>query len=341
MKKIRPVKETAFYAFENDHSLIDCGMCLIIQCPDYSFFVVDSGHYLQPNDNDRLHKFMRERTPEGEKIVINGWFITHAHTDHISKLFDFVKYNCDDVIIEGFYMNLLPDNYVIDDWGREEQVANERLKILLNSLGIPKITLKTWDKVKIRNLNIDVLYTWENAYPRKIEDFNDSSTVIMLEAEGTRIFIPGDASGIASDYLEKNYGKRLKCDIVQISHHGHFGLSENVYRLLNAPTAVFPVTRIKYDEEYLRFSANRVAVEIAKECFITSDGTVKFKLPYTVGEAEKFRDETFEDFKKIKRLWGYEYTAEYKKELFDLFIKNGGVLENYLLPVDYEGTFLD
>ena len=29
---------TTFYAFENDQTLIDCGMCLMVQCPDYSFF---------------------------------------------------------------------------------------------------------------------------------------------------------------------------------------------------------------------------------------------------------------------------------------------------------------
>ena len=57
--------ETVFYGFENDQTMIDCGMCLLIQCPDYSFFVVDSGHYFQFNDNDRIHKFMRDRTPEG------------------------------------------------------------------------------------------------------------------------------------------------------------------------------------------------------------------------------------------------------------------------------------
>ena len=28
--------ETAFYGFESDQSLIDCGMCLMVQCPDHS-----------------------------------------------------------------------------------------------------------------------------------------------------------------------------------------------------------------------------------------------------------------------------------------------------------------
>ena len=105
--------ETVFYGFENDHTYIDCGMCLLVQCPDYSFFVVDSGHYFQFNDNDRIHKFMRDRTPRDRKIVVNGWFVSHAHSDHISKLMDFLRYNCDDVIIEGFYSNLIDPKYDI------------------------------------------------------------------------------------------------------------------------------------------------------------------------------------------------------------------------------------
>ena len=32
---------TVFYGFENDHTYIDCGMCLLVQCPDNSFFVVE------------------------------------------------------------------------------------------------------------------------------------------------------------------------------------------------------------------------------------------------------------------------------------------------------------
>ena len=103
--------DTVFYAFENDQALIDCGMCLLIQCPDYSFFVVDSGHYMQFNDNDRIYKFMRDRTPDGQKVVVNGWLLTHAHSDHISKFMDFLRYNRNDVIIEGIYSNLIPDTY--------------------------------------------------------------------------------------------------------------------------------------------------------------------------------------------------------------------------------------
>ncbi len=334
--------KTTFYCFENDHSLIDCGMCLMVQCPDNSFFVVDSGHFFQPNDNDRIHSFMRERTPNGEKIVINGWLITHSHTDHVSKLMDFLKYNCDDVIIEGFYCNLVDNDMEIETWGREEHSFNVRLREMLYSQNeIPVYKLHTGQRFCVRNLSFDVLCTHEDIYPDAIEDFNDTSVVTMLTAQGTRIFIPGDASGKSDKVLLERYGESLKCDVVQISHHGHFGLSTKTYELLDADLAIFPVTRIKFDEEYPNYEANRRAIELAKECYISSDGTVEVPLPYEAGTVRQLPDETFEDFMKIQRLWSYEYSDEYKKELFDRFCKNGGRLENCLLPIDYTGSFLD
>ena len=85
--------------------------------------------------------------------------------------------------------------------------------------------------------------------------------------------------------------------------------------------------------------ANRRAIELASAYFITADGTVKIPLPYKRGEAEVLPGETFEDFGKIERLWGYTYSDERKKELYDMFIQNGGDLENATLPVMYQGIF--
>lgn len=330
---------SVFYCFENDQTLIDCGMCLLIQCSDYSFFVVDSGHYLQINDNDRIHKFMRERTPEGQKIVIAGWLITHAHSDHISKLIDFLRYNCDDVIIEGFYSNLIPHDYGREFWDFEETVLAAKFFRILESFNAPKIKLHTGQHFYIRNLEIDVLGTHEDIYPKEICDYNDSSCIITVTVDGTKIFIPGDASALSSEKLEARYGENLKCDIVQIAHHGHNGISEKAYELIAADVAVFPITRIKFEEECPRISANRKAIEIADSYYISSDGTVEIPLPYERGNIKQHPDETFEDFEKIKRLWGYDYTDAYKCKLYDIYVGNGGNLDNAVLPVTYKGTF--
>ncbi len=332
--------ETAFYAFENDQSLIDCGMCLMIQCPDYSFFVVDSGHYFQVNDNDRIYKFMRDRTPKGQKVVVNGWLLSHAHSDHTSKFMDFLRYNTHDVIIEGIYSNLIPDdNQAAKHWSTEENLLSKKLFRMLNETDIPTYKIHTGQRFYIRNLCFDVLGTHEDIYPQTVKDYNDSSCIVMLTAEGSRIFIPGDASNLASLELTKRYGSTLKCDVVQIAHHGHNGLYKEAYELLDAEVAVFPITRIKFDEELPRIEANRRAIEIARAYYITSDGTVKIPLPYSFEKIEKLPDETFEDFGKIERLWGYTYTDERKAELYRLFVENGGDLITQTLPVRSEGIF--
>lgn len=328
---------TTFYGFENDQALIDCGMCLLIQCPDYSFFIVDSGHYFQFNDNDRIHKFMRERTPEGQKIVVNGWFITHAHTDHISKLIDFLKYNTEDVIIEGFYQNLLSENYSKCSDNHEEYEMAVKLFRMLEEYPAPVYKLHTGMRFYIRNLTFDVLGTHEDIYPETINDYNDSSCIVMVEAEDSKIFIPGDAAVAASERLEARYKDALKCDVVQVAHHGHTGLSRNLYELLGADTAVFPVTRIFYEDDMSKREANRRIAEIATHSLVTGDGTVCVPLPYNKEKVYTLPDETFEDFGKIERLWKYTYSDERKNELYELFLANGGNPDKLLLPTSKFG----
>lgn len=332
--------ETVFYGFESDQSLIDCGMCLLVECPDHSFFVVDSGHYMQFNDNDRIYNFMRERTPEGQKVVVNGWLLTHAHSDHICKFMDFLRYNCHDVIIEGIYSNLIPDDYYgYKEWAREEVLLSRKLFKMLSETKIPTYKTHTGQRFYIRNLTFDVLGTHEDIYPNQIKDYNDSSCMVMLTVGDSRVFIPGDASALASVELEKRYGETLKCDVVQVAHHGHTGLSAKAYEYLDADVAVFPITRIKFDEEYPRVEATRKAVELSKVHYITSDGTVKIPLPMSLDTIEVLPDETFEDFGKINRLWGYSYTDERKAELFGMFTERGGDLNKTNLPAEADSKF--
>lgn len=332
-----PAGETVFYAFESDRMMIDCGMCLLFQCADKSFFVVDSGHYFQPNDNDRIYKFMRDRTPAEQKVKICGWLVTHAHSDHIAKLIDFLDYNMRDVEIDGFYHNLLPFDYPNDEWSVEERQLALKLDAKIKKSGVNCYTLHTGQRFYVSNLEINVLYTHEDAYPQVITDYNDSSAVVSVTVDGSRVLIPGDASRIASAVLEKRYTRALKCDVVQVSHHGHTGLSKHCYELTGAKTAVFPVTRIKFSEELPRQEANRYLTESAEQYFITADGTVGIPLPYKKESVFTLPGETFEDFAKIKRLWNYSYSDEFIKEQYDIFLAHGGNPDALTLPVCREG----
>jgi len=144
-------------------------------------------------------------------------------------------------------------------------------------------------------------------------------------AEGSKVLFPGDSAVESDKVIVPRWGDYLKCDIVQVSHHGHTGTSPEFYRLADAPCALFAVTVIKFDEEFPRQEANRVAVDIAKEYHIASNGTVEIPLPYKFGQTKIYPDETFEDFHGIYSLWAYEYTNERKEQLYQDFLKRKNI----------------
>ena len=109
--------KTTLWQYEVDHSLIDCGMCYILRTATGKFFIIDSPHTYSINDCERIHDFLRERTPDGEKIHIAGWFFSHGHEDHITQFISFINFFSKDVIIDNVYFNLIsPDHRDSGDW---------------------------------------------------------------------------------------------------------------------------------------------------------------------------------------------------------------------------------
>lgn len=316
-----PGGEAVLWQFEVDHSLIDCGMCYIIRTACGRFFIIDSAHSYSVNDNDRLYAFLRERTPTGEKIVIEGWFFSHGHADHIDKFKDFLRFNMLDVEIHGLYYNFVPNDHRDNGfWLEADKNSTQSFLELVEEQPIARVKLHTGQHFCIDNLEFDVLCTHEDVYPDSLENYNDSSTVIRMTANGSVVLFPGDAGGRESDILTSRYGDFLKCDVLQAAHHGHFGTSAEFYRLAEAPLLLFPTTQIKFDEEFAVYEANRVAVELAGECHIASNGTVEIPLPYRPGTVRCLPDETFEDFEGIYNLWAYEYTEQRKSELYQAYL---------------------
>ena len=319
-------EKTTLWQFEVDHSLIDCGMCYIFRTVTGAFFIIDSAHTYSINDCERIHDFLRERTPKGEKIHIAGWFFSHGHEDHIAQFISYIEFYCKDTVIDNLYFNFVSmDHRDGTEWMDSHRgYYNLFYKALENHPEVPVIRLHTGQSFYIDNLKIDVLCSHEDVFPKDNSNYNDSSVVIMVTAENTKVLLPGDAGHEESYILEARYPKHLKSDIVQQAHHGHFGTTDNFYRLVDADVALFPVTQIKFDEELDHWSANRVSLEIADEYYIASNGTVEIDLPYKKGDIKVLPDETFESFKGVYDLWSYEYTKEYKEKLYNEYLGRGG-----------------
>lgn len=313
---------TTLWQYEIDHSLIDCGMCIIVRCKDGSFFVIDSAHMYSVNDDIRIVEFLKKMNG-GRKPVVAGWFFSHSHEDHIAKFLDIVEYHSGEIDIQAVYYNFPPvDHRDCGHWGECNKAMAIRFEnVLAEHPEIKKYTLHSGQKFYIKNLEFTVLCTHEDVYPNTIKDYNNSSTSLMMTAEGCKVLFPGDSAVESDKVIVRRFGDYLKCDIVQVSHHGHTGTSPEFYRLANADCALFAVTQIKFDEELPRQEANRTAIALAKEYHIASNGTVEIPLPYKFGQTKRYPDETFEDFNGIFSLWAYEYTDERKEQLYKEFLE--------------------
>ena len=319
--------KTTVWQFEVDHSLIDCGMCYIVRLSTGSFFVIDSAHTYSINDCERIHDFLRERTPEGEKIHISGWFITHGHDDHVAQFTNYLNFYMQDTIIDKVYMNLISLNHRDGkswDYFYKNYDENTRKAIAAHP-EIELVRLHTGMTFFVDNLKLDVLCSHEDVFPNDNSNYNDSSVVLMMSAKGSKVLITGDAGHEESYILEARYPTYLKSDVVQQAHHCHFGTTEHFYELVGAECVLFPATQIKFDETWDVHAPNRKSIEIAEgNYFIASNGTVEIDLPYVKGEEKLYPDETFESFKGVFDLWTYSYTSEYKEKLYKEYLARGG-----------------
>jgi hypothetical protein len=95
---------------ENHFDQRNCGAMVVIRMPDNSLFINDGGDVQQWNDEacDKFVEFCRELTgtPTGEKMVINTWFLSHAHCDHFQGFHRFINLKHDEFDIKNIMYNI-------------------------------------------------------------------------------------------------------------------------------------------------------------------------------------------------------------------------------------------
>lgn len=286
------VCDTTIYQLELDYRNIDCGMCYVTQCADGSFFIVDSAHMNSINDHHRIHDLLRKLTAVDKKIVIAGWFFTHAHQDHIAKFMDFLTEGYDDVILEGLYYNF-PSLTVqgSEAWSESDKQTMREFDALISQHDtIPLYKLHTGQKFNIRNLEFEVLATHEDMYPRSLAYYNDSSAILQMTVEGSKVMFLGDSNYTECGILIDRYGDYLKSDIVQVAHHGYNKDNVQIYHYVNAGVALYATRQSRY-EDSKQSDSNRAVTDISEEIYIAGNGMVALKLPYKEGTATVFTKE--------------------------------------------------
>ena len=278
---------TTLYQLELDQRNVDCGMSYVFQLDSGAFFLIDGGFFTE-GEADRLYRFLRERS-DG-KPVIADWFFSHAHQDHIGVFLDMVLNHGDDVEIRGLTYNFQP--LPLPETGEGWRIKSNDLATVRKfyevtaerCADIPVRTPHTGDRWTLEALDIEVLYTHEDL--RTESSFNDHSTVIRVTCEGQSILFLGDIWTEGSRIMLETVPEKLRCDLVQVAHHGFDGASEELYRAAGAKVALWPtaVYNLKPNENlpanrYLRTQSGIV------EHLVSGRGTVALPLPYEPGHS--------------------------------------------------------
>lgn len=232
------------YQMKLDQSIVDCGMSYVFQLESGHFFVIDGG-FFTPGEADRLYRFLHERS-EG-KPVIDGWFFSHAHQDHVGVFLDMMEEHREDLVIHKLIYNFQPlDLPATSEGWKEVRKDLETVKHFYEVIegycqNIEVYIPHTGDCWQQDELSIEVLYTHEDLDVPST--FNDHSTVLRIETSGWSMLFLGDIFQHGSRILLTNCPEKLKCDIVQVAHHGFAGATKELYQAAEAHIALWPSTQ--------------------------------------------------------------------------------------------------
>ncbi|MCW3787946.1 T9SS type A sorting domain-containing protein [Plebeiibacterium sediminum] len=249
--------DTEFYLYSLDHTHgegqtskvdyweIDCGALLIIKLKDNSLFIVDSGHERQSSNAalEGLMNFMYQITGQenGSLINIRAWFFSHAHGDHVYMSYPFLEKYHNILNIESVLTNF--PSYQTMNSGYDSGTFLMKESFNTYYPNCKYIKLHTGQHFSLQGVWFDVLHTHEDgvssAGETMIGNFNDTSTILQITINGSKIMLLGDADSVCqSDMLSMYTSSTLKSECVQTSHHGFNDLTA-LYSEIGASYALF------------------------------------------------------------------------------------------------------
>lgn len=273
----------------------------ILRLADGRFIIVDGGNPTEENA-DAIYSFLKENAPDANNIVIAAWYLTHAHTDHGGGIVAFGgKYGADSSIkVESIMFNTC-------DTTEQMKYSTSYKMEIVNAINtyyadVPVYKPLTGQVYTFGKTTIEILYTMSDFLPNTIEyesdgkggDYNVQSMVCIIDMDSTadlkdRWFVMGDTTTVACNEMCYRYGDYMKCDFVQVSHHGLSALPTGancrrhcatieIYELIDPDIALWPTNAEKVQER-IELEVNDYLASIVDEIVIAGNGgrTFEFK----------------------------------------------------------------
>ena len=242
------------------------GMSYLVRLEDGTFVIIDGGYYSK-EAAEHLLDVMNEQKPEGvTKLVVSAWFLTHQDGDHVGLIDGFIKAHNKDLTVKMLIGNQVSD-YVMERAGSRQRTFNyQSVNGKLGGCVYKKAY--TGEQFFLPGMTFTILANFWDLYPGyPTSELNNTSVVFDGVTKGemlgnspaddqTRFIWLGDAQNAISQVIYRMYGSSLKCDVLQVGHHGNknAGCME-LYQACDPSVAFWPTLDIA-DNSHLSAAHN-------------------------------------------------------------------------------------
>ncbi len=186
---------------------------------------------------------------------VKAWILTHPHPDHIAGFIHAAREGFGSLTPEAVYYRFPPLSLLEKHRPTEMKTLREFAEIE-ESIRPLAVTPQEGDRFAVDDLTFKVLLTFEEddpIVPLRPEDkssvCNNSSLIFRVEGPRKSVLFLADAGPQEGDRLFARHWRELRSDIVQMAHHGHFGVGPEVYIAAAPDTCLWCCADWLYDEE--------------------------------------------------------------------------------------------
>ena len=212
-----PKTEETFTLWQLPSQVNTIGNSYVIQTVNGKLIVMDGGSH---QETDYLRGFISALGAE-----VEAWFISHPHDDHFWALINILK-EPGDIKINNIYHSRITPETINTESGDSFDLVQDLYAMFDNSPEYKVYDCHAGDEFEIDSINFKML----SEQNPELKYYNNQSMVIKMWDDCKSFVFLGDLGPEGGRKLmESEYMEDVKCDYLQMSHHGQDGCDKDFY----------------------------------------------------------------------------------------------------------------
>lgn len=216
----------------------------IITTADGKVIAIDGG---QRQNAEYFIEYLKEIT--GQQVPhIDGWFLSHAHDDHVDCFMEIVEKYPDALTFDKVYYNF-PSAYFHSHEDKSAVKTTEEFYKVLPLFADRICICSGGDQLDIGDAHFDFLYSTDFEFKHNV--CNNSSLVFRMTLGGKTVMFTGDCGVEAGQKILRLWKDKglVKSDICQMAHHGQNGCDREFYEAVAPEVCLWNTPKWLWDND--------------------------------------------------------------------------------------------